>query len=306
MERGLVSVIMPCYNSAHLAPMALASLLSQTYQEWECLCVDDGSKDELAEVASRARDERIRFLRLDQNQGRGRARQVAQQVIRGEFVAMLDADDWWYPSKLEKQVAYLREYSDAELVGAGLAIVDASGQMLGQRCCEPAEPAKQQRLAPPQLAFAAVCVRAAAFARHPFDPTFAIAEDVDWLLRVVLEERYGNVGEPLYAYFEGNTFNLRKRLSAAAALLRIWRKHFLRYPAQACWQSALTLAKAGGFSLAAALGQQPRMLARRSLAPTEDAVLRHQAALRAVLAVHDERFALSPASADPVRVSGAP
>ncbi len=306
MEPGLVSVIMPCYNTAHLAPMALASLLAQTHPEWECLCVDDGSQDGLAEVVGRARDARIRFLRLDENRGRGRARQAAQQAIRGEFVAMLDADDWWYPSKLEKQVAYLRRHSDVALVGAGLAIVDASGQMLGQRCCQPSDPAKQQRLAPPQLAFATVCLRAAALARHPFDPTFTIAEDVDWLLRVALAERHASIGEPLYAYFEGNTFNLRKRLSAAAALLRIWRKHALRYPAQACWQSALTLAKAGGFGLAVALGQQTRMLARRSLPPTQDATSEHQAALRAVLAVRDERFAPSPASADLLRVSGAP
>lgn len=303
MQPDLVSILMPCYNSAHLAPLALSSLLAQSYPQWECWCVDDGSQDGLAEVVSQAGDPRLHLLRLDRNQGRGRARQVAQQAARGEFIALLDADDWWYPWKLERQVGYLRDHPGAALVGAGLAIVDASGQLLGQRCCEPSEPARQLRLAPPSLAFASVCLRAAIFARHGFDPTFRIAEDVDWLLRVALAEPCGNLGEPLYAYFESNTFNLRKRLAAAAALTRIWRKHLRRYPAQACWQSAATIAKAGGFSLAAALGQQSRLLARRSSLPSDEMLRNHDAALRAVRAIRDARFARRP---EPARASGSP
>src|SRR5574340_109871 len=303
MQPDLVSVLLPCYNSAHLAPMAFSSLLAQTYPHWECLCVDDGSQDELAEVVRQAADPRLQLIRLERNQGRGDARRVAQQGARGEYIAMLDADDWWYPWKLERQVSYLRDHPEAELVGAGLAIVNASGQLLGQRCCESAAPARQPRLAPPPLAFASVCFRAAAIARHEFDPTFSIAEDVDWLLRVALAEPCGNLGEPLYAYFESNTFNLRKRLAAAAALLRIWRKHFRRYPAQAAWQSAVTIAKAGGFSLAAALGQQSRLLARRSAPPSDKMLRAHDAALRAVRAICEERFAARPA---PARASGAP
>lgn len=245
MRPGLASVILPCYNSAWLAPMALSSLLAQTYPDWECLLVDDGLSDGVGSVVSQADDRRIRLIRLEENRGRGYARGVGQRQAEGEFVALLDADDWWYPWKLEKQVAYLHEHPQVAVLGAGLAIVDSGGRLLGQRCCQAAAQARLHALMPPPLAFAPVCMRTAALAKYPFDPTFTITEDIEWLVRVLLGESYANLGEPLYAYFESNTLTLRKRWSAAWGLMRIWQRHFPDYPLRACWLELATLAKAG-------------------------------------------------------------
>ncbi len=92
--RPLVSVMMPCYNSAGTLPLALASLVAQTYENWECILVDDGSTDRPIDIVEQASDKRISFFRLDRNMGRGVAQQAALDYATGDYLCMLDADDW--------------------------------------------------------------------------------------------------------------------------------------------------------------------------------------------------------------------
>lgn len=99
-----IVIMIPCFNSAASLPWALASLVSQTYTNWKCLVVDDGSDDEPEIVVSAFNDPRIMFHRFDSNRGRGHARQFALEHLEGDFLGFLDADDWYYPTKLEKQI----------------------------------------------------------------------------------------------------------------------------------------------------------------------------------------------------------
>ena len=104
---GLVSVVMPAYNrQATIAP-ALASVLGQSYRHLELLVVDDGSTDATAVVVERfaAVDDRVRFVRLGENAGRSAARNRALDMARGEFVTIIDSDDLFAPTRLERLVA---------------------------------------------------------------------------------------------------------------------------------------------------------------------------------------------------------
>ena len=94
---ALVSVMMPVYNASASIPRALASLFAQSYEEWECIVVDDGSTDGSADVVTRCRDSRVRCVRLPENRGRAVARQTALDVANGRYLAFLDADDRWRP-----------------------------------------------------------------------------------------------------------------------------------------------------------------------------------------------------------------
>ena len=100
-----VTVIIPCYNQAQFLPRAVASLQSQTIEDWECIVVDDGSTDNTAEVASvlAANEPRIRLLQK-KNGGSAAARDLGLSKARGKYIQFLDADDYIAPQKLEKQV----------------------------------------------------------------------------------------------------------------------------------------------------------------------------------------------------------
>jgi len=101
-----VSVIIPTYNYGHFLGEAIRSVLGQTLQDWELIVVDDGSTDNTREVVAAFADPRIHYIH-QQNRGNPAARNAALRVVSGEYVAFLDADDVWFPEKLEKQVAKL-------------------------------------------------------------------------------------------------------------------------------------------------------------------------------------------------------
>jgi succinoglycan biosynthesis protein ExoO len=102
-----VSVLIAAYNVAGCIPRALASVQAQTCSNWEAIVVDDVSSDETAVVVTRlARHEpRIRLIRRDHNGGPSAARNTALDAARGEWVAVLDADDAWRPERLERMLA---------------------------------------------------------------------------------------------------------------------------------------------------------------------------------------------------------
>ena len=113
---GLVSVIIPTYNSAEFIEPCLQTVFSQTYSFWEIIVVDDGSVDNTRQVlAPYIRDGKIKYL-FQQNRGPAAARNLALRHARGEYIAFLDSDDLWTPEKLEKQVTVLQKNEDVGMV----------------------------------------------------------------------------------------------------------------------------------------------------------------------------------------------
>jgi glycosyltransferase involved in cell wall biosynthesis len=116
-----VSVIMPTYNSALYILRALESVFSQTYQDWEIIVVDDGSTDNTSQVLAPYLD-LIQYIYQD-NQGAAIARNHACKLAQGEFLAFLDADDFFLPEKLEKQIACFDADPTLDMVQTGWVIV---------------------------------------------------------------------------------------------------------------------------------------------------------------------------------------
>lgn len=117
-----VSVVMPVYNREDLVGRAIESILNQTFTDFEFIIVDDGSSDKTADIvkAFAEQDKRIRFLSYGMNRGVGYARQYGLEVARGEFVAIMDSDDWSMPDRLEKSVAFMRDYPEIVAMTAGI------------------------------------------------------------------------------------------------------------------------------------------------------------------------------------------
>jgi len=111
MAEPLVSVVMPVYNSATTVEAAVRSILRQTVRDLELIIVDDGSTDGSHVVVQGIRDERIRLFRNDQNRGVSFSRNRGLDVMRGHFMAPMDADDVCYPKRLELALHVLNQNS---------------------------------------------------------------------------------------------------------------------------------------------------------------------------------------------------
>jgi glycosyltransferase involved in cell wall biosynthesis len=108
MQPPLASVIIPAYNAERFLRQAVESALAQTYPNVEVIVIDDGSKDGTRQLADELAkgDSRLRVI-TQQNAGVGAARNRGIAEARGEFIAPLDADDFWYPEKLTRQIGEL-------------------------------------------------------------------------------------------------------------------------------------------------------------------------------------------------------
>ena len=120
-EAPLVSIVLIFYNEERFLPEAVESVLAQTFQSWELLLVDDGSKDgssELAHAYARQDPTRIRYLEHPGhgNMGMSATRNLGINSARGVYLSFLDADDVWLPGKLEQQVALMRANPRAAMV----------------------------------------------------------------------------------------------------------------------------------------------------------------------------------------------
>jgi glycosyltransferase involved in cell wall biosynthesis len=129
---GLVSIIIPCYNRAHIVRETIDSVLAQTYGNFEALVIDDGSTDSTREVISTYTDPRIRYF-YRENGGLSAARNSGLDASRGEFIAFLDSDDVWLPWKLAAQIGIFRRHPEAGLIWSDMSTFANIGEILSER-----------------------------------------------------------------------------------------------------------------------------------------------------------------------------
>jgi glycosyltransferase involved in cell wall biosynthesis len=101
-EAPEITVIIPAYNAERTVGIAVDSVLAQTFANFELLVIDDGSQDETADVVTARDDPRVKCVRTE-NGGVSVARNRGLDLAAGSYVAFLDADDAWQPTKLERQ-----------------------------------------------------------------------------------------------------------------------------------------------------------------------------------------------------------
>lgn len=136
MDYGLVSVIMPTYNCGRFIRESIQSVLAQTYSQWELVVVDDCSTDDTESIVSSFADNRIRYYRNEQNCGAAITRNRALREAQGRWIAFLDSDDLWLPTKLEKQIAFMQRHRYA-FSYHNYQEIDEQGQLLGKTVSGP-------------------------------------------------------------------------------------------------------------------------------------------------------------------------
>ncbi|MGL4671251.1 glycosyltransferase family 2 protein [Cetobacterium sp.] len=130
MKTGLVSIITPAYNAERFIGETIESVLNQSYQNWEMLIVDDGSKDKTEIVVKEyeKKDNRIRLIK-QANAGSGAARNNGIRRAEGNYICLLDADDTWNENFLEEQIKLIK-LKDATLVFSSHSRINESGEKI--------------------------------------------------------------------------------------------------------------------------------------------------------------------------------
>lgn len=122
----LISVVIPTFNHAHFLGRALQSVLSQTYQHYEILVIDNNSQDNTYHVVNSFRDSRIRLITIENNGVIAASRNLGIREARGEWVAFLDSDDYWYPEKLKRMLSVIQFDSLIDVLSNDELMVDIS------------------------------------------------------------------------------------------------------------------------------------------------------------------------------------
>ena len=180
-----ISVIIPAYNYAQYLPIAIRSVLAQTFQDFEIIIVDDGSTDDTHSVVSEFVDPRIDYI-YQENQGLAAARNTGIRSSHGLYIALLDADDAFYPAKLELQLRELSENPDISIIFTGWDFVLQSGKLI--RHARPWEDNLnldlESLLTNPQFSSSTALIRRDVFDRVGyFDRYLYRSEDFDFFIR---------------------------------------------------------------------------------------------------------------------------
>jgi glycosyltransferase involved in cell wall biosynthesis len=190
-----VSVVIPTHNRASVLPRAIASVVAQTFSDWECIIVDDASSDDTESVVAGYGDPRIKYLRLAVNQGQCAARNHGIRAASGEYVAFLDSDDEWLSGKLQAQLDVFAADTTGKLgiVLCGLIkIAERDGSELTRRMPGLAAEAREQLLHlqenPPTYT---LMIKRTCFDHEWWDERLPHRTDWDLCVRLARQYRFG-------------------------------------------------------------------------------------------------------------------
>ena len=198
-----VSVVIPAYNAMTYLPETVESVLRQTFTDFEVLIIDDGSSDDVVQWASGLVNPRVRLI-SQKNQGVSVARSTGIAHAQGEYVAFLDGDDLWEPTKLEKQVRCFLENPKVGLVHTWLAGIDQYSKSTGRVIGSQIEGDVWQRIIERNMvACSSAMVRRCCFETvGVFDRNLRFAEDWDMWIRLAARYHFAVIKEPLVGYRE--------------------------------------------------------------------------------------------------------
>jgi glycosyltransferase involved in cell wall biosynthesis len=198
-----ISVAMSAYNSQDTVGRAIRSLLCQTFTDFELIIIDDGSTDDTVREILKFTDPRIRFFQGHSRKGLATRLNEAISLARGSIIARMDADDFSYPERFERQFAFLNAHNSVDLVGATGIAFRSSGKAIGAFRIATGHDDICRR---PDLGFTVPhptwMGRAAWFRKFPYPETALRAQDQAILLAAHRHSRFANLSEPLLGYHQ--------------------------------------------------------------------------------------------------------
>jgi glycosyltransferase involved in cell wall biosynthesis len=221
-RQPLVSIVLPAFNAERTLGDALASVLLQTYQNWELLLIDDGSRDQTAAIARKFGDPRIRIFSDGTNKGLPARLNEAIDRSSGKYFARMDQDDVCFPERLSRQVAFLEAHPEVDLVGVRAVTFVTPGELTGFfPFCETHEEICRRPWNGFYLPHPTWMGRLDWFKKHRYrSPEVRRAEDQELLLRTYPTSRFACLPEVLFAYRLRSAVSLKINMTARKSLLQ--------------------------------------------------------------------------------------
>jgi glycosyltransferase involved in cell wall biosynthesis len=221
-----VTVLMTLYNKGAFVAEAVRSVLASTFADFEVLVVDDASTDGGPERVRAIADPRVRLLASAVNTGRPAAANRGFEAARGEFVAVLDADDLMHPERLARQVAFLDAHPEVGAVGSSLAVFGAKAEEW--HWPESDEEARGKMLFSDPACYGTTMLRRTVLVQHGLrcdEAWRSPGMDFLFLLSLAPYVRFANLREPLTRYRTGEQ-NMRHGSDPLEVRARIYRRQF--------------------------------------------------------------------------------
>lgn len=233
MSDPLVSVVVPTYERPEKLARAVDSVLKQHYEQWELLVVNDAPDEDVVHILPD--DDRITYIRHEENRGAPAARNTGIEASTGEFIALLDDDDAWKPTKLARQL----ERFDA--VGKGCGLVYTGRDIVQDGVVVNSDHPTtegwifEDLLAGNVIASETPLIRSECFDRvGGFDTSFESAQDLDMWLRIAREYKIAVVSESLAIAYRGHgdriSEDMDRKYHGLARLLKKYREDFEAHP----------------------------------------------------------------------------
>ncbi|GMT49866.1 MAG: glycosyl transferase [bacterium] len=200
-ETPKVSVNMPVYNGEKYIDEAIQSILNQTFKDFELIIIDNASTDQTVKKIQAYQDPRIRLIQNPKNMGLVFSRNKALSESKGDYIAVLDADDIAYPTRLAEQTRFMDEHSDFALIGTWTEVFNSYGQILSYWKPEfsPKELLVHSLFINP-LAHSSAMIRKTALPDQRYQKDYAPAEDYDLWVRIASKHKVGNIPKVLVQY----------------------------------------------------------------------------------------------------------
>ena len=281
MIEPLVSVIVPTHNRIHSLPYALASVRAQTYQNWECIVIDDGSNDGTSEFLDQLRDPRFRTATHQRNLGEPAARQHGLELAKGDLLGGVDADDWLYPGALSRQVLGFDSQDIVAVAQPTCALLNR--EFVGTIPTEPPGVYQFNTLRRVRFPLCGWMIRAKVAKQLRYDESLLRGCDLDFALHLLYGRSYRVLPEVGYAYSVESGFGLKQNLVGHRFTSKIFAKWLGVAPVRACTLILESYLKYALFTLLGTLGLWEKVTNRRVVSPSQKAITRHQAAEKRVL-----------------------
>lgn len=225
-----ISVGMPVYNAGEPLRLAVFSILAQTFADWEMLIIDDGSSDGSLDFLAGIDDARIRVLRDGMNKGLAARLNEAIDLARGEYFARMDQDDVSYPERFSRQLAYLEQHPEIDLLATGALRISEAGEALDRF---PLAVTHEEICARPWQGFyfphPTWMGRSAWFRKFRYQiPGPYFCEDQELLLRSYTTSRFACLPEVLFAYRLRDKVNPVKLRGTRLAVFGEQKKRFMQ------------------------------------------------------------------------------
>ena len=212
MNKPLVSIGMPVYNCQKTIKVSINSILLQTYENWELIIIDDGSKDDTLSILQSYTDPRIKVLSDGVNKNLPNRLNEAISLSRGKYFARMDGDDIAYPERLAAQVEYLENHPEVDLLATNIIAIDENNHPTGGFApIESHEEICRRPWAGFPMTHPTWMGRLEWFRTHKYRPEALRTEDTDLMLRTFDTSRFAKLPEVMLAYRVGS-LSLKKIL----------------------------------------------------------------------------------------------